>query len=153
MTVLNWLIRGCKWCKGDSHYSISVPIRKLRSSIHDFWKSVIRTKVIFHDFKIRPIIAVQLLNHVWFFVTPWTTAHQASLSFTTSISQSLFKCMSIESVMPSSHLILCHPLLLLPSIFLSIRVFYNESPKYWGLVESWKFKCSFVSDSLPPHGL
>ena len=68
-------------------------------------------------------------------VTPWTTAHQASLSITSS--QSLPKLMSIESVMPSNHLILCHPLLLLPSIFPSIRVFSNESslhirwPKYW----------------------
>ena len=70
------------------------------------------------------------------FATPWTAAHQASLSFT--ISQSLLKLVSIESVMPSNHLILCRPLLLLPSIFLSIRVlFSNESvlhirrPKYW----------------------
>ena len=68
-------------------------------------------------------------------MTSWTAAHQASLSFT--ISQSLLKLMSIESVMPSNHLILCCPLLLLPSIILSIRVFSNESalhirwPKYW----------------------
>ena len=67
--------------------------------------------------------------------TPWTAACQASLSFT--VSESLLKLMSIESVMPSNHLILCHPLLLLPSIFPSIRVFSNESmllmrwPKYW----------------------
>ena len=67
--------------------------------------------------------------------TPWSAACQASLSFT--ISWSLLKLMSVESVMPSSHLILCHPLLLLPSIFPSIRVFFNESallirwPKYW----------------------
>ena len=67
--------------------------------------------------------------------TPWTTARQASLSITNS--RSLVKFMSIESVMPSNHLILCHPLLLLPSIFPSIRVFSNEltlcirSPKYW----------------------
>ena len=66
---------------------------------------------------------------------PWTAAHQASLSFT--ITQSLFKLMSIESVMPSNHLILCHPLLFLPSILPSIRVFSNELvlhirwPKYW----------------------
>ena len=79
--------------------------------------------------------SVQSLSRVWLFVTPWTTAHQASLSITNS--QSLPKLMSIESVMPSSHLILCHPLLLLPSIFPSIRVFSNESalsmkwPKYW----------------------
>ena len=68
--------------------------------------------------------------------TPWTVAHQASLSFT--VSQSLLKLMSIESVMPSNHLILCRPLLLLPSIFPSIRVLSNKSalhirwPKYWG---------------------
>ena len=78
---------------------------------------------------------VQLLSHVLLFVTPWTAAHQASLSITNP--QSLLKLMSIESVMPSNHLILCHPLLLLPSIFPSIRVFTNESalrirwPKYW----------------------
>ena len=68
-------------------------------------------------------------------VTPWTAAHQASLSITNS--RSLLKLMSIESVMPSNHLILCRPLFLLPSIFPSIRVFSNESvlhirwPKYW----------------------
>ena len=68
---------------------------------------------------------VQLLSHVQLFVTPWTAARQASLSLT--ISQSLLKLMSIESVMPSIHLILCCPLLLLPSIFPIIRVFSNES--------------------------
>ena len=77
---------------------------------------------------------VQSLSRVRLFATPWTAAHQAFLSFT--ISQSLLKFMSIELVMPSNHLILCHPLLL-PSIFPSIRVFSNESvlhirwPKYW----------------------
>ena len=79
--------------------------------------------------------SVQSLSHVWLFATPWTAARQASLSFT--ISQSLLKLMSIDSVMPSNHLILCHPLLLPPSIFPRIRVFSNESalrirwPKYW----------------------
>ena len=68
---------------------------------------------------------VQLLSPVRLFATPWTVAHQASLSITSS--QSLLKLMSIESVMPSNHLIFCHPLLLLPSIFPSIRVFSNES--------------------------
>ena len=71
------------------------------------------------------IVAVQSLSHVQLFVTPWTAAHQASLSFT--ISRSFLKLMSIESVMPSNHLILCHPLLLPPSIFSSIRVFSNDS--------------------------
>ena len=75
------------------------------------------------------------LSHVRLFATPWTAARQASLSITNS--QSLLKLMSIESVMPSNHLILCRPLLLLPSIFPSIRVFSNEAvlhmrwPKYW----------------------
>jgi len=79
-------------------------------------------------------IVVQSLSHVQFFATPWTAARQASLSFT--ISWSLLKLMSVESVMPSSHLILCRPLLL-PSVFPSIRVFSSESvlhirwPKYW----------------------
>ena len=77
----------------------------------------------------------QLLSRVQLFATPWTAAHQAFLSFT--ISRSLLKPMSIESTMPSNHLILCRPLLLLPAIFPSIGVFSNESdlhirwPKYW----------------------
>ena len=79
--------------------------------------------------------SVQLLNRVQLFVTPWTAVPQASLSITNS--QSLLKLMSIESVMPSNHLILCHPLLFPPSIIPSIRVFSNESvlrirwPKHW----------------------
>ena len=79
--------------------------------------------------------SVPLLSRVWLFATLWTSACQASLSITNS--QSLLKLMSIELVMPSSRLIFCHPLLLLPSIFPSIRVFSNESvlpitwPKYW----------------------
>ena len=68
---------------------------------------------------------VQSLSHVQLFVTPWTAACQASLSITNT--QSLLKLMSIASMMPSNHLILCHPLLLPPSIFLSIKVFSNES--------------------------
>ena len=71
------------------------------------------------------ILVVQLLSHVPFFGTPQTAACQASLSF--SIPQNLLKLISIESVMPPNHLILCRPLLFLPSIFLSIRVFSNES--------------------------
>ena len=81
------------------------------------------------------VVAVQSLSGVWLSAIPWTAACQTSLSFT--ISWSLLKFMFIESVMPSNHLILCRPLLLLPSIFPSIRVFSNESvlhirwPKYW----------------------
>ena len=89
--------------------------------------------------------SVQSFSPVWLFVTPWITALQASLSITNS--RSLLKLMPIESVMPSSHLILCRPLLLLPSIFPSITVFTSEStlcirwPKYW----------SFSFSSSPSH--
>ena len=91
-------------------------------------------------------VSVQLLSHVSLFATPWTVACQASLSITNS--WSLLRLMSIESVMPSNHLILCRPLLLLPPIPLSIRVFSSESalrtrwPKYW----SFNF-------SISPSGL
>ena len=85
--------------------------------------------------RLDSVISVQSLSRVRLFVTPWTEARQASLSITNS--QSLLKVMSIESVMSSNHLILCCPLLLLPSIFASIRVLPNESvlhirwPRYW----------------------
>ena len=81
--------------------------------------------------------SVQSLSRVQLFATPWTAGREASLSITNS--RSLFKLMTIESVMPSNHLILCLPFLLLPSLFPSIRVFSNESvlclrwPKYWSL--------------------
>ena len=90
--------------------------------------------VLYYSFKLK-FSSVKLLSLVRIFVTPWTPARQASLSITNS--QSLPKLMSIELVMPSNHLILCRPLVLLPSIFPSIRVFSNESalcsrwPKYW----------------------
>ena len=93
------------------------------------------------------IIAVQLLSHFWLLMTPWTArGHYAPLS--SAISRSLLKFMSIESMMPSNHLILCHPRLLLPSIFLSIRVYFNEStlcirwPKYW----SFSFSISLFNE-------
>ena len=90
--------------------------------------------------------SAQLLSYVQLFVTPWTAAGQASLSITNS--RSLLKLLSIESVMPSNHLILCHPLLLLPSIFPNLRVFSNELvlcirwPKYW----SFSFNVSPSND-------
>ena len=89
------------------------------------------------------ISSVQSLSCVQLFVTPWTAARQAFLSITNS--WSLLKLMSIESVMPSSHLILCHPLLLLPSVFPSIRVFSSES----ALHIRWPKYCSF-SFSISP---
>ena len=87
-----------------------------------------------------PFGSVQSLSHVRLFVTPWTAAHQASLSITNS--WSLLKHMSMELVMPSNNFILCHPLLLPPSLFPSIRGFSNESvlrigwPKYWSFTFS-----------------
>ena len=86
-------------------------------------------------FSICVVVVVQSFNHNGLFATTWTAAWQAFLSFT--ITWSLFKLMSIESLMTSSYLILCHPLLLVPSIFPSVRVFSNDStlctkwPKYW----------------------
>ena len=84
--------------------------------------------------------SVQSLSHVLLFAAPWTAACQASLSITNS--QSLLKLMSIESVMPSNHLILCRPLLLPPSIFPSIRVFSNESVLHIRWPEYWSFSFS-----------
>ena len=100
---------------------------------------------IFHPF----IGSVQWLSHVRLSVTPWTEAYQAFLSITNS--WILLKLMSIKSVMPSNHLILCHPLLLLHSIFPSVRVFSNESvlhirwPKYW----SFSFSIRPSNEVLP----
>ena len=94
--------------------------------------------------------SVQSLNRIRLFATPWTAAHQASLSITNS--RNLLKLMSIESVMPSNHLILCCPFLLLPSIFPSIRSFSSESvgirwPKYW----SFSFSISPSMGVAPPE--
>ena len=94
----------------------------------DTYTIVLHFRVVFSRQMI--VVTVQLISQVLLFVTSWTAASQASLSL--SILQSLFKLMSIESVMPSNHLILCRPLLLLPSIFPIIRVFSSEWwPKYW----------------------
>ena len=93
-------------------------------------------------FTLHQFRSVQSLSHVWLFATPWTAAYQSSLSF--AISQSLLKLKSTESVMSSNHLILCHPLLFLPSIFPRIKVSSNELavlirwPKYW----SFSFRIS-----------
>ena len=98
----------------------------------------------FADYKVSPqvishsiLTVVQLLSCVRLFATPWTAARQVSLSFT--ISWSLLKFMSIESIRPSNHFILCHPLLLLPSIFPSFRVFPNESPLCIRCPMYWNF--------------
>ena len=122
---------------------------------HTEWSKSDREKQIIYDIAYiwnlkKKYSSVQSLSRVWLFVTPWTAARQASLSI--SNSRSPPKPMSTESVIPSNHLILCHPVLLLPSIFPSIRVFSNESarcircPKYWS--------CSFkISRSNEHSGL
>ena len=102
------------------------------------------------SFDFLMIISVQSLSRVRLFATPWTTAHQASLSITSS--WSLLKLMSIESVMPSNHLILCRPLLLLPSIFPSITIFSNESVLHIRWPKDWSFSFS-ISPSNEYSGL
>ena len=100
--------------------------------------------------KILSVSSVQSLSHVQLFATPWTAARQASLSITNS--QSLLNLMYIESVMLSNHLILCRPLLLLPSIFPSIRVFSSESPLHIRWPKYWSFNFS-ISPSNEYSGL
>ena len=95
-------------------------------------------------------LVVQLLSHVWLFVTLWTAAHQASLSFTNS--QTLLKLMSIESVMPSNNLIFCFPLLFLPLIVPSIKVHCNESYLHIRWAKYWSFSFS-ISPSNEYSGL
>ena len=92
--------------------------------------------------------SVQSLSRVWLFVTPWIAAHQASLSIT--ISRSSLRLTSIESVMPSSHLILCHLLLLLPPIPPSIRVFSNESTLHVRWPKFWSFSFSIIPSKEIP---
>ena len=110
----------------------------------------------FHLFHLVIVVAVVWsLSHVQLFATPWPAAHQASLSIINS--WSLLKLMSIESVISSNHLIFCHPLLLLPSILPSIRVFSNESafritwPKYWSI--SFSIICLMNIQDWFPLGL
>ena len=120
--------------------------KKMRQLIFTLYSSQFNNKGYVREYTQKTLnckfSSVQLLSRVQLFATPWTAAHQASLSITNSRSPP--KPMSIESVMPSSHLILCHPLLLLPLMFPSIRVFSDESalcitwPKYW----SCNFKIS-----------
>ena len=128
--ILKWVAisssRGSSWPRDWTQLSYTI---KLKSGLN--WKTYDTLQgLLYHQFS-----SVQSLSRVRLFATPWIAACQASLSITNS--QSSLRLMSIESVMPSSHLILCGPLLLLPPIPPSIRVFFNEStlrmrwPKYW----------------------
>ena len=94
------------------------------------------------------VSSLQSLSHVLLFLTPWSAAHQASLSITNS--WSLVRLMSIESVMPSSHLILCRPLLLLPPIPPSIRIFSNESTLHMRWPKYWSFSFSIIPSKEHP---
>ena len=125
---MDWLARYMKaWGNGNDLFYILLRI----------WLSKLQ---VFVKTQVLSFSSVQSLSRVRLFVTPWIAAHQASMSITNS--QSSLRLMSIESVMPSIHLILCHPLLILPPIPPSIRVFSNEStlcmrwPKYWGVSAS-----------------
>ena len=130
-----------------SNNKFSITLRPTPLDIQDTGLGLIDT-----ESKVKVLItqfsSVQSLSCVWLFVTPWTTAQQASLTITNS--WNLPKLVSVESVMPSNHLILSHPLFLLPSIFPSLRVFSNESalcirwPKYW----SFGFNISLSNEHL-----
>ena len=98
-----------------------------------------------HSPRLHAYVVIQSLSCVQLFATPWTAAHQASLFFT--ISQSWIKLMSIELMMPSNHLILCHPLLLMPSIFPSIWVFSNELALQIRWSKHWSFSFSISSSN------
>ena len=104
-----------------------------------FWLLKLQTSII-SSLLARELNSVQSLSHVELFATLWTAAHQASLSITNS--QSLPKLVSIKSMMLSNHLILCRPLLLLPSIFPSIRIFSNESVLHIRGTKCWSFSFS-----------
>ena len=121
---------------GESEEELKSPLMKVKQESEKVGlKLNIWQKNKDHGIQSYLFSSVQSLSHVQLFTTPWSAACQASLSMANS--QSLLKLTSIESLMPSNNLILCHPLLLLPSIFPSIRVFSNESvlhirrPKYW----------------------
>ena len=106
------------------------------------------TQLSVHDISHQVYHSVQALSRVQLFATPWIAAHQASLSITNS--WSLPKLMSIESVIPSSHLILCHPLLLLPLIPPSIRIFSNESTLHMSWPKYWSFSLSIIPSKEIP---
>ena len=120
------------WC-----YSAGVQKRQSTLSSYYFWVTI---KIVAFSVQFS-----SSLSRVWLFATPWTAARQASLCITNS--RSLLKLMSIELMMPSNHLILCCPLLLLPSIFPSIRVFSNES----ALCIRWPKYCSFSFNISPSN--
>ena len=114
-----------------------------------FWNSVMSNVFFTLTYPSVQFSSVQSLSRVWLFATPWISAHQASLSITNS--RSSLRLTSIESVMPSSHLILCHPLLLLPPMPPSIRVFSNESTLHMRWPKFWSFSFSIIPSKEHTH--
>ena len=151
-------MENCKWhLEINGQYGMILKYEKKKSQTQLFCFVLLLENICpitfwtyFYRLKSGWISSVQLLSPILLFAAPWITAHQASLSITNS--RSLRKVMSIESVMPSSHLVLCYPLLLLPPIPPSIRVFSNEStlcmrwPKYW----SFSFRISLSNECPGP---
>ena len=119
----------------EQFFILEVNLRITHISWYEQWHRIYLILTSIAEIPGSPSVQSQIFSHVWIFATPWTAACQASLSITNS--QSLLKLISIELMMPSNHLILCRPLLIRPSIFPSIRIFYNESilcmrwPKHW----------------------
>ena len=136
--LLETLFSPLNGCLIENHLIICEGFIPGLPSLFHWYMSVILCQYQFWNLEVRLyFVSVQLLSHVWLFLTPWTAASQASLSIINS--WSLLKLMSIESVMPSSHLTLCHPLLPLPSVFHSIRVFSNESVLRIRWSKNWSF--------------
>ena len=145
-----YFLNSFKFCKPA--ISLKNLIRyQMRKSLNVFTTESMASFEIYITWRVSvQFSSLPLLSHVWLFVNPWTVAHQASLSITNP--WSLLKLISIELVMPSNHLILCRPLLLLPSIFPSIRVFSNESVLCIRWAKYWNFSLS-ISPSNEYSGL
>ena len=134
---MGWLARSMRaWGNGNIQFYTLLRI----------WLSKLQ---VFVKTQVLSFSSVQSLSRVRLFVTPWIAAHQASMSITNS--QSSLRLMSIESVMPSIHLILCHPLLILPPIPPSIRVFSNESTLHMRWPKYWSFSLSINSSKEHPE--
>ena len=149
----------CMWCwtwKGPEGFYMAGKVRLFWSSMTDslwvFWSNLQMVwwslLINVYQYQCTPFSSVQSLSHVRLFATPWIAVRQASQSITNS--RSLPKLMSIESMMPSSHLILCHILLLLPPILPSTRVFSNESTLCMRWPKYWSFSLSISASSEHP---
>ena len=129
-------------CKPNDLLENSTKLVWKKYEFHTSSSKNIKREIFPKSFYEAIVIAVQSFSHVRLFATPQTAVLQTSLSFT--ISRSLLKLMSIESDMPFNHLILCHPLLLLPSIFPSIGVFSSESARHFRWPKYWSFSLSII---------